>query len=159
MAFAAEQCASDLLDTIPLVMRAIRSHMRSCRRPELSVPAFRALLFLQMHPDESMSELAEFIGLALPSISKLVDGLVGRELATRQGDPKDRRRVTLALTPQGRALLERTRQSAQACLAEVLAQRSEAERVVIGQALQILRPAFTPLPKPNHGKLEKKVLR
>lgn len=36
-------CAAELLDTVPLLMRAIRTNVRSHSGPELSLPQFRTL--------------------------------------------------------------------------------------------------------------------
>ena len=50
---------------------------------DLSVPQFRTLLFLRRHPGASLSEVAEHIGLTLPSISKMIDRLEARDLLAR----------------------------------------------------------------------------
>jgi len=138
-----DECARELLEVVPLVMRTIRSEMRSNRTPELTVPQFRALVFLNRHEGASLSEVAEHLGLTLPSVSKLMDGLVARRLATREVDPRDRRRVTLALTEQGRTVLQHAYDATQNALAEVLITLTPAERTVVAQAMQALRPLFT----------------
>ena len=56
---------------------------------------------LNRNQGASLSEVAEHVGLTLPSVSKMVDGLVTRGLLTRATDPGDRRRLTLSLTPAG----------------------------------------------------------
>lgn len=141
---SSDECARELLEVVPLIMRAIRSEMRSHRPPDLSVPQFRTLNFLDHHEGASLSDVAEHIGLTLPSMSALIDGLVARQLAIRQVSPTDRRRVTLAPTAQGKTTLEAVRQSTQARLAEVLAALSPSQRATIVQAMEILQPIFTP---------------
>ena len=54
-----------------------------------------------------MSSVAEHVGLTLPSMSKMIDGLVARRLVERAISTRDRRQVTLALSPLGRATLIR----------------------------------------------------
>ena len=44
---------------------------------------FRTLAFVDANQGASLSEVAGHIGLGLPSMSKLVDALVNRELLTR----------------------------------------------------------------------------
>jgi MarR family transcriptional regulator, organic hydroperoxide resistance regulator len=57
------------------------------------------------------SELAELAGVASPTATRMVDGLLGRELVTRIEDPSDRRAVVISLTDAGRkALSDKTRE-------------------------------------------------
>ena len=93
MGITADQCAHELLEVVPLVMRTIRTEMRGHRGADLSVPQFRTLVFLGNHGGASLSDLADFIGLTLPSVSKLIDGLVTRKLVARKVCTNDRRRV------------------------------------------------------------------
>ena len=79
----AEDCAREVLDVVPLVMRIIRGELRRRGRPELTVPQFRSLAFLDRAGSASLSELADHIGLTLLLVSKLVDGVVERGLARR----------------------------------------------------------------------------
>jgi MarR family transcriptional regulator for hemolysin len=132
-----------MLDTVPLITRAIRAEMRSHRTPDLTVPQFRALAFLRRHAGASLSEAAEHMGLTLPSMSRIVDGLVVRQLVVRQTPPEDRRRVSLALTASGQEILQLARKATQARLAEALTTLSEAQRVSIIEAMRMLRPLFT----------------
>lgn len=139
-----ELCAQELLDVVPLVMRAIRTEMRSRRSRDLTVPQFRALLFINSHPETSLSDVADHIGLTLPTLSKMVDGLVTRNLVSRKPCPEDRRRIELTITSRGRVQLESARKGTQDRLAEILSSLSEADRNLVLQASQALRPIFTP---------------
>ena len=114
------------------------------RRSPFIVLHFRTLQFLSRQPGASLSGVAEFLGLTLPSTSTMVDGMVARSLVARQTSSADRRRIILTLTASGQAILEAARSGAQARLAEVLAVLSPAECRVVIQALQALRPIFTP---------------
>jgi DNA-binding MarR family transcriptional regulator len=138
------EAAAELLEVVPRVMRVIRARMRQHRATALSVPEFRTLGFLSLHTGASLSAVADHIGLTLPSMSKLIDGLVERKLVTRESDLADRRRVTLALTARGRALLQSARAPTQAYLAEVLAALAPADRTTVVQAMRVLRPLFIP---------------
>ena len=142
MAVTPRETASELLDVVPRIMRALRVEMRRHRAADLSVPEFRALGFLDHYAGASLSDVAAHIGLTLPSMSKLIDGLVGRKLVTREFDPTDRRCVTLTVTARGRAILEAARAPTQAYLAALLAALSPAERLTVAQAMRVLRPLF-----------------
>lgn len=134
--------ARELLDMVPRVMRDVRSQMRHHRASDLSVPEFRTLGFLSNHTGVSLSDVADHIGLTLPSMSKLIDGLVERKLVTREFDSADRRRVTLALTGRGRTILQAAHTSTQDYLAQVVSALSPAERATVVQAMRVLRPLF-----------------
>ncbi len=138
----AEDCAREVLDVVPLVMRIIRGELRRRGRPELTVPQFRSLAFLDRAGSASLSELADHIGLTLPSASKLVDGLVDRGLATRAEDPVDRRRMSLCLTDAGHERMAIARASTQAYLAQRLNQLTAEERSGVDQAMRSLRQLF-----------------
>jgi DNA-binding MarR family transcriptional regulator len=58
----------------------------------------------QGHP---MTEIAEHVLMPAPSLTKLVDRMVARNLVYRRPDPDDRRRVLLYLTARGRMLHDR----------------------------------------------------
>lgn len=137
-----EVCAQEMLDVVPQIMRAIRAEMRRHRTADLSVPQFRTLAFIDRGDQPSLSAVAEHIGLTLPSMSKIVDGLVARKLVTRETHPADRRRLVLALTRSGQTALATSRRATRACLAEDLATLSDAERANIVRALETLRPLF-----------------
>lgn len=139
-----EECAGAVFDTVPLVMRAIRAEMRSHRSPDLSVPQFRALLYVSRHAGTSLSDVADHIGLTLPSTSKLIDRLVGRELVTRTHAPHDRRRMTLRITPTGQAVLDAAAQATQARLMEQMAAFSADECAVVTEAMRLLHRVFAP---------------
>jgi DNA-binding MarR family transcriptional regulator len=143
MTVSSEECAHELLEIAPLIMRVIRSEMRSHRTPDLTVPQFRALAYLHRLPGSSLSAVAEHVGLALPSMSTMIEGLVTRKLVTRQTSPADRRCVTLTLTRRGQTMLEAARQEAQARLTEMVAALSAEERAGVVEALRTLRPIFS----------------
>ena len=138
-----DTCAQEILDVVPAVMRAIRTELRRHRTADLSVPQFRTLAYIDRNAATSLSDVAEHIGLTLPSMSKIVDGLVTRKFVTRQTHPADRRRMTLALTTRGQTALQASRAATRACLAEELAALSDRQREIVVQAMEILRPVFT----------------
>ncbi len=143
------RCAAVLIDVVPLVMRALRDEMRRHRAAGLSVPQFRVLMFLGHRQEATLSQVAEHVGLTLPSASRMVDGLAARKLVTRRISPSDRRCVTLALTTRGRSRLESAHRAAQLRLAAMLGALSAEERLTVVQAMDVLRPVFTPRRTPE----------
>ncbi len=142
MPVSSPEAARQVLEVVPAVMRGVRTMMRESAERNLSVPQFRTLGFINHHRGASLSDVAEHIGLTLPSMSKLVDGLVERKLVTRQSHTGDRRRITLELTARGCALWESALESTQASLAEKLATLSESDRATVVRAMRILQPLF-----------------
>ncbi len=139
---APEECASLVLQVVPQVMRAIRAELRDRADAALSVTQFRTLAYLAEQSGGSLSDLADHIGLALPSMSKLVDGLVARELVTREEDPNDRRRVVLCLTAKGRQSVQRAFSATQAQLSQRLQGLTPEQREAVACAMIALRPIF-----------------
>jgi len=140
-------CAQELMDTAPQIIQSIRVEMRRGRGSDISIPQFRTLRFIQCNPDSSLSNLAEHLGLTLPSVSKLVDGLVKQELVVRQESTSDRRQITLVLTHAGASIVNSARASARANLARNLSCLSDDELETICQAMKLLRPIFVHLDK------------
>jgi len=133
------ECAHQILDVVPLVMRVIRRDLRQHGAFEVSVPQFRTLAFLFKHEGASLSDVAEHIGLGLPAMSVLVDGLVSRGLVKRRTDQDDRRRMTLMLTESGRARMISAREATVAHLENILRQLSAEDRSTILHAMELLK--------------------
>jgi DNA-binding MarR family transcriptional regulator len=138
-----DECAHEVLDVIPLVMRAIRAELRSHRAVDLTVPQFRVLVFLKNNPGVSLNEVSAHLGLTPPSTSKLIDGLFERQLVLRHTCVEDRRRVKLTLTEKGASLLETSYQETRARFEERLSILTEPERAIVVQAMQALRSVFS----------------
>jgi MarR family transcriptional regulator for hemolysin len=137
-----EVCARHLLDTVPLVMRVIRQHMRR-HRSGLTVPQFRTLCFISSTEGSSLSAAADFIGLSLPAMSRLVDGLVEHGLMERRPCEDDRRHVRLSVTAAGESALTEARELAQAGLSEAVTRMTPGQREAIVKTMQVLRNVFT----------------
>ncbi len=142
-AASADRCAAALLDALPAVMWFIRRDMRQRRAAGLSVPQFRVLAHLRRCPAASLYTVAEKLGSSLPTISRIVSGLVAHGLVSRQECAADRRRLSLCLTKRGEAVLETAWSGTQAAVAEKLAQLPEADRETLARALLVLNEVFT----------------
>jgi MarR family transcriptional regulator for hemolysin len=144
--------AALLMDVVPRVMQRIRMEMRSHRTPGLSVPQLRTLIYLYRNEGVSLSEVAEHIGLKLPSMSKTVEALVARKLVIRRALAHDRRYISLRLSAHGLAELRRTRRITEARLAEALSVLLPEQQAGVIEALKILGQVFAPEAAPaNRG--------
>ena len=137
-----ETCAAEVMETIPLVMRFIRSQMRSQGEPNLSVPQFRTMMFLYRHPDSSLSNVAEHLGVTRPTASVICDRLVQRSLIDRAEHPKQRRSVVLKLTETGCDRLQEMLLITRSKIADILAELSEEQLLRTVEGLGILNSVF-----------------
>jgi DNA-binding MarR family transcriptional regulator len=134
-----ESCARRILETVPAVMRLVRSEMRRGAGGSLSVPQFRVLAYLGRNSDASLSAVADFIGIADATASAMVERLVRRRLVVREGDPEERRRVRLRLTRGGSALLERAGARTRRHVAARLSALAPRDLTALGRGLGLLR--------------------
>jgi DNA-binding MarR family transcriptional regulator len=142
-------CAQEVMETVPLVMRFIRTEMRSRRAPSLSVPQFRVLTFLSRRPGAPLSSVAEHLGVTRSTASATVDRLVRRKLVSRTTHPEERRSVVLTLTPAGAQHLQHAREAASTRMAKVLAGLPAADLIRVTQGLTLLGSAFKEIAVPR----------
>lgn len=147
MKLTSKDCAAELLEVVPLMMRVIRSKVRAHSSPELSMPQFRALAFLGRNEGAMLGDVASFLTLTLSAASKLVDGLVNADLVTRESDLRDRRKIVLKLTPAGKDKFAAARQATSDFLAERVAPLASEDRVCIADAMRVLQRVFTDVPE------------
>jgi DNA-binding MarR family transcriptional regulator len=138
-----EACARAVLDGVPIVMASIRRQMRG-HRSGLTVPQFRTLYFVNSGTGHSLSDVADFIGLSLPAMSRLVDGLVEKRLMLRRTCDSDRRHVRLSLTPLGQQTLSAARGIAQSHMVKLMKTLGATQRVAIVDVMKMLRGVFAP---------------
>ncbi len=135
----ARDAAAAVLDTVPLVMRAIRTRMREGRPEAISVPQFRALIFIRRHPGTDLSAVAGHLGTSLPAASELIARLVRQELVVRETNPGSRRQIRLTLSDVGLADLEAAELRTTAWLVDLTAQLDADRARTLVTALADLR--------------------
>ena len=147
-AHLAQQCAHAVMQTLLVLMRAIRAEMRRNGAPLFSIPQLRTLAYLHRSPGSCLFHLAEHLGVTRPTASTIVERLVRRGMVSRAEDPHERRRVVLRLTPLGLRHFRRTRQSTEEWMATVLSRLSPAE-------LRHIKTGVTVLGGPFDGAVER----
>ncbi|HZZ41703.1 MAG TPA: MarR family transcriptional regulator [Tepidisphaeraceae bacterium] len=142
---APEECAQELLDALPPVMRFLRRHMRCKRRNKsLSVPQFRTLALLGSAPTVNLSAVADVIDTSLPTASRIVSGLVAKGYVKRHESATDRRQIELSLTPRGASTLEAVHATSREKLAQELSVLDAAELKTLSRAMGCLHDIFAP---------------
>jgi len=137
----ASECAAAVLDVVPAVMDALRGATRQHVR-QMSVPQFRCLNFVSHEPGCSISDVAAFLGVTLPTASAMVDRLVRAGALRTRPSLDDRRRTHLHLTAAGRARLRGIRAGAHGDLAQMLARLDAVDLRRLQDGLGLLRRVF-----------------
>lgn len=102
---------------------------------ELTMPQLAALQFLRAEGPRSVSAIADHLNLSRTATSHAVERLVGKELVSREEDPRDRRRKSVTLSPTGAQLLTELHRRAATTLNELLANLPEDERDALERAV------------------------
>jgi DNA-binding MarR family transcriptional regulator len=137
-----EECARAVMETVPMVMRFIRTEMRRHGASVLSVPQLRAMTFLHRNPGACLFNVADHLGVTRPTASVIVDRLVRRGLLVRTEDPRERRRIVLRLSPKGARHLDQARRATRLWMAGVLAPLPQARLRRITEGVSLLGGAF-----------------
>lgn len=88
------------------IIRSIDLHSRAIlRRSGVTGPQLVVLSRLARLGENSVSELAAAVSLAQGTVTGILDRLVGRGLAARRRDERDKRRVLVRVTPAADVLL------------------------------------------------------
>jgi len=105
---ASDAATRAVLDAIRRIVRSLREASRASERSlGLSAAQVFVLQRLQAAQAQSVNELAERTLTHQSSVSVVVSKLCERGLVARTPSEADARRIEIALTKQGRALLER----------------------------------------------------
>lgn len=100
---------------------AVRSRLEDIVGPAgLTALQYTALTVLQRHPDLTTSQLARRSFVTAQAMADMVTSLERQGFIVRHRDSVDRRRLVIALTGEGRALLRRYRDKVSALEREML---------------------------------------
>lgn len=98
------------------LIQSVIENMAKCQRPAikygwkeigLSHAQMGMLYLLHYHPEASVKEAADFLGISKSAATQLLDPLADKGLIERQNDPSDRRIVRLSLTGKGGQALKK----------------------------------------------------
>src|ERR1700748_471248 len=111
-----------LIYMIKQVELAVRARLDEIVRPAgLTAAQYTALSVLERHTDMSSAQLARSSFVTAQSMADMITALEDRKLIERHRDKTDRRRLVVALTDEGRALLDRCRDEVDSLEATMLA--------------------------------------
>lgn len=108
------------------------------RASGLRVPEWRVLASLASLDELTVSELARITLYDQPRLTKILNQMVADGLVLRAGDPLDRRRVVISMTPAGRARVSPLVRAAIFHEERILAELSARERAALKMILKRL---------------------
>jgi DNA-binding MarR family transcriptional regulator len=112
----------------------IDQYQKQITELELTLPQAQLLRVLRRGPMQT-GQLAAEMRISAPAITQLTDRLIRKGLIERSATADDRRCVIVALSDEGRILVDQFRQRRREIFNEALADLSETERK---QALEVL---------------------
>jgi DNA-binding MarR family transcriptional regulator len=104
----------------------------------LDLPAFRALAFVERHPDSTMGALAAGVDLPPSTTTRLCDRLAAAGWVSRRHNPDNRRQVEVTLTRKGHKVVDAAVEARGLELQAVLDRLPAVQR----KALEALLPAL-----------------
>ena len=123
----------------PLLLHLARHLRQVVKGSALTGGQVEILSLISRRPGVGINELASREGISAPSMSNAVDKLEAAGLVTRaRGIAGDRRRVDIAVTPEGARALRSARNSRTAWLAEQLRRLSPEQVAALEAAVQPL---------------------
>ena len=137
-----EQMAARLQSAAVRLAREARQVKNSGR---LGTSRLSALAVLASAGSQSLAELAAADRVRAPTMSRIVDGLVRDGFVTREQVPTNRRSVSIALTLEGRAALDRERKWRLRTLADRLEKLGESEQRALQRGIDLLEQVTTRL--------------
>lgn len=136
-----------LLYLMKQVELAVRARLDELVRPAgLTALQYTALTVLERHPDLTSAHLARNSFVTAQSMADMVTSLRDRGLIDRHRDLDDRRRLVLALTEDGRSLLDGYRQAVADLESEMLSDLTTDQARTLRAALLSCREALNRTP-------------
>lgn len=133
--------------TASRVLVAIAARSLAEVADEVTLTQYRSLVVLASRGPQSVAALAHELAVTPSTASRLCDRLVRKRLVRRREDPRDRRAVRLALTPEGRALVDAVTERRRTEIADLLEGIPHESQRSMVQALRQLGEAAGEVPE------------
>ena len=117
------------------LLRFVRIEDRATGMGPAQLSALSVLVF---GSSMSLRRLADIEQVKPPTMVRIVQGLVQRQLAVSDADPSDARKISISATPRGRSLMLRARARRVQALAKLLTNKPESDLRQLQAAVEIL---------------------
>lgn len=145
-ASSAKVAAIELLDSQLSLLsrraRAINHQLTRSVHPDLEPAAYGLLSVLMRQGGMRLTELAKWIGVGKPSVSRQVTFLVSLGLVAKEADPLDGRAQLINLTPSGLAKMNSLHAGRQVAFHEQLAGWDERDLTDLARLLEKLNADY-----------------
>lgn len=129
----------ELVDMLFNISRRMKEEMSFTNNlTHLSILQIQTLIFLNQHENSSMSDIADYFHIELPSATSLMNKLCEHKLVKRYEDEKDRRLVRISLTAEGKKLVEQATCARRKKLEKMLSYLSYREKTELLKILETL---------------------
>jgi MarR family transcriptional regulator, organic hydroperoxide resistance regulator len=129
--------AARAMDALRRVVRSLHgAHARARQEAGLSAAALFVLREVAAAPGLSVRELAQRTGTSMSAVSEVVRRVASMGLIRRETSDRDGRRASLALTPLGRVIAERSPQTVQERLLAAYRLLEPAEQATLANVLE-----------------------
>ena len=134
--------SEELVERCGALLRAVRAMTRAQDADwlglDMGMGQFRTLIVLHKQGTQTVGGVAASLKVSNASASLLIDKLVRRKLVVRDIDPQDRRRMIVALSEPGEALMNRLRHANHENLLGWLSRLEEEDLRALRQGLESL---------------------
>ena len=138
VAVAGSPQTTEVVSRLRLAVNRLARRMRQQADVGIGQSLFSALVAVDRAGRMTLGELAATEQVQPPTMTRIAASLESRGLIARAPDPLDRRMAWISVTPDGRRLLDRTRNRKNAYLAKRLRSLSDADRRALERALPVL---------------------
>lgn len=136
---AADLTAGELAAELRVVVARLARRLRAASGVGLSPSQLSALAHIDEHGPMRLTDLAGKEAVSAPTMSKIVDALVGQGLLVRAADPTDARSSLITMTDDGEESLNALRRSRTAVLAAALERLDVDDLEHVRSVLPVLR--------------------
>ncbi|MFH1094105.1 MAG: MarR family transcriptional regulator [Candidatus Omnitrophota bacterium] len=121
--------ARKVMEVLPLVMRGfLRTQTDALAKGKISAPQYLVLDLIVKQGAMKMTRLADELAVSLPAMSGLVDRLYKIKLIKRIYPEKDRRVITIDVTPKGKNIVHVLQIQREKKFQEIFEQLDEKDR-------------------------------
>jgi DNA-binding MarR family transcriptional regulator len=140
------QLADELHSAAIHLLRLVRTEDQATGVGPAQLSALSVLVF---GGSVSLRRLAAIEQVKPPTMVRIVQGLVERQLAISRADPSDARKIRISATRRGRSLMLRARMRRVQALAELLALKPRTELGQLQSAVRILQSLISSANQPT----------
>lgn len=127
---------TDAMAGVSRALMAVTARALGAVDAELTLVQFRALVVLRTAGSRNLGQMADALGIRSSSMSRLCDRLFAKGLIDRRTSPTDRREVVLAVTLEGRRIVDRVLQRRRREIASFVSDIPSPQRRLLVDALR-----------------------